>query len=95
MKCPISSDHVFVRIAECLQVFVRARVCRDGDEPVGASGFAVFGLVSFDHAQQSRLHEAAGKCRLVHQDEHVKRIAIAAASLRDEPEIVGKYGACR
>ena len=71
-------DQVSAELAERPHIAVTVRAGGDGDESVVARCFALFGLFGLDHADQARGHEASDKGRIVHQHEHVDRIAIAA-----------------
>ena len=52
--------------------------------------FSLLGLFCFDDTEQPACDETADKSRLIHHDQHIERIAIAAARLWNEPEIIGK-----
>src|SRR6185436_17711262 len=76
---------------ELAHPFVGVRVGGDGDETVVLlDGAVALALLRRDDADEARGDETASERRLVHQDEDVQRIAVAALRRRDEAEVEGK-----
>src|SRR5947207_1384754 len=62
------------------------------DQPVVAGCLSAFRLLGFYYAEQTRSHQAAGKCRFIHEEKYVQRIAIRAESPRNKPKVEGEVG---
>ena len=60
----------------------------DGEEAVVAIGLSVLCLFDLHDAEEADKEGAAGKAGLVHEDEDVEGIAVAANRLRKETEVV-------
>ncbi len=86
---------LFGETLEAAEIFVRRRIDRDRDQSIVPDSVALFGLFRLDYAEEPGRHNAADKGRLIHQDEDIERVAIAAESLRDKAEVEGKNGAGR
>src|SRR4051812_49120065 len=69
---------------------MRVAGVRNCDQAIVALFLSIFRLLSFDNPYQPRFHDASGKSWLIHQDEHIQRIAILSFGRWDEPEIVWK-----
>src|SRR5690349_7898563 len=68
-------------------------MCGDSDQPIVTCGLTVFRLLSFDHADETRVNQTAGECRFVHQQENVNWIAIRSVRGRNKSEVVWKAAA--
>jgi hypothetical protein len=71
------------------------RLCRNGDKPVIAFGCPTLRLLGLDHPKDARLHEAAGKGRLIHEQQHIERIAIIPPRPGNRAEVERENGAIR
>ncbi len=79
-------DDLRIQIVEQVQMAMGARSRRDGNQPIVARRLAFLCLLRLDHAENPGRDERAGKCRLIHQHQHVKRIAITAARVGMNPK---------
>jgi len=52
------------------------RFCGDSDQAIVPLRFAILSLFGFDYAQQPRLDQATAERRLIHQNQHIERIAV-------------------
>jgi len=84
-------EELRAQVVELAHAFVGVRVRGDGDEPVVLLDGAVpLALLGRDDADEPRGHETAGERRLVHQNEDVERVAVAALRGGDEAEVEWK-----
>jgi hypothetical protein len=62
--------------------------CLDGDDSVVALPFFLLPLPTLDDSDEAAFQQAAGRGGLVHQHEHVRRIAVFGFGRRNEAEVV-------
>src|ERR1035437_4809226 len=62
-------------------------------QAVVANLFFPLQLLTFDDTDEARTHHDAGKGRLIHEQQHIDRVAIGRERLRKKAEVVGKYHA--
>ena len=74
---------------------MRGGVGCDTQESIVALRLPVFRLLGFDDTHKPRRHETSGKHRRIHQDQHVKGIAVLGTGRRHKTEVEGKDRACR
>jgi hypothetical protein len=86
-------DYLRFDLEQRFDPIMSRRLRRNGNEPVIAFGFATLRLLSLDHSENARFHEAAGKGRLIHQQQHVEWIAIIPPRPRDRTEVERENGA--
>jgi hypothetical protein len=76
------------KIVDTLYVSIAMVVVFDRDHAIVAFGFLLIALLPFNHTDNSARQLAPRKCRLVHQHQHIDRIAIATLGGGHKPEVV-------
>jgi len=76
-----------IDVIEGFDVAMRVRLDSHCNDPIVSFGFAVLGLVRFDHTDRARLDQAPDKSRFVHQHQSIERIAVFADCSRNGAEV--------
>jgi hypothetical protein len=69
---------MLVEVLQRADIFVIVAMIRDGHQPVVPARLSLFGLLGLDHTDQATGNQTAGKNRLIHEHQHIERIAIFA-----------------
>jgi hypothetical protein len=84
------------QVGERTELAVERVALGDGDQPVIAHGCPVaLGLLRLDHAEQAGGQQTAGEGGLVHEHEHVDRVAVRRQRAGQEAEVEREDGARR
>lgn len=83
-------DERLAQIVNVLNRRVTMVVLLDRHETIVSYALLAVDLLAFDDADESTLEQAAGKCRFIHQNEHIDRIAVVSQRRRYESEVVRK-----
>src|SRR6476661_924858 len=84
-------EQIIADLVQRAHVLVLPGVGGHGDQPVVALRAAVLlGLLRFDGPDEARGHEATGEGGLVHEHEHIQRVAVLALGGRHVAEVEGE-----
>ena len=70
---------------------VKARGHGYTNQSVVSLSLALLGLLRFEDANKTNLNQAPGESRLLHQDNHIQRIAVRGQSRWDGAEVKGEH----
>ena len=76
-----------IDVIEGFDAAMRVRLDSHCDDPIISFGFAVLGLVRFDHTDRARLDQTTDESRFVHQYQGIERIAVFADCSRNGAEV--------
>src|SRR5215831_9682597 len=78
------------QVAHVLHVGVTVICALDGHDAVVPFFVFFLSLLAFNYSDHAAFQQAARKCRLVHKDQHIERIAIIGLCGRNKAEVIGE-----